>query len=276
MVETNFLSARSAKLFRKDGTVMNAADVLGRTPVEAARGDVSGTSNIFAFGELTTTGSVTDQLIWPLENAPLAVPDAAGIQISVVSDDGQDTGAGTGIQQVEIIYLDGNLAQATEIVTMSGTTPVNTTATDIRFVQCVHCARVGTGKAAAGNISATDAGSPATIYSYIPAGELRCSSSARRVPAGKRLIISGLTASAISGAGQARAQIRLACSNIYNTDLVEDAAVFPFVSAGVQDSGFSLPDQFFVAPAGSVVAMTVTVDKTATINGNWHGWFENV
>jgi hypothetical protein len=275
MVDTNFLAARSARLFRSDGTVMNAADVIGRTPVEAARGQVSGTSNVFAFGELTTTGPVTDHLIWPLEDEALMVPASPGIQMQVASTSGSDTSDGTGIQQIEIIYLDGNLAQQTEVVTMAGQTPVQTAATDIRFVQCMHCARFGSGKAAAGDITLTDTGSPAIPYSYIPTGKLRCSSSARRVPAGKRLIISGLTVSAISGAGQARAQVHLACSKIYNTDHAEDSAVFPFVSAGVQDGGFALPGQFFMAPAGSVIAMTVTVDKAATVNGNWHGWFEN-
>jgi len=28
-------------------------------------------------------------------------------------------------------------------------------------------------------------------------------------------------------------------------------------------------------PAGSVILMEVTVDKAATITGNWYGWLEN-
>jgi len=50
----------------------------------------------------------------------------------------------------------------------------------------------------------------------------------------------------------------------------------PFASIGVQDSGLAytspVPSPF---AEGSIIAMTCSTDKAATVTGNWFGWLEN-
>lgn len=71
-------------------------------------------------------------------------------QRSVKSTSNQDSDpSGTGAKQVRIVYLDSNYEEKTEDVTLSGTTAVNTVATDIRFIQDFHVIK---GAAAAGAI----------------------------------------------------------------------------------------------------------------------------
>ena len=245
-----------------------------QTLYDVARGKLAGASNLASYGELTTAGAVTDHLVWPLAGTPdLAVPASPGVQMAVVSSSASDAAAGTGIRTVNVIYLDVDLAQQTEIVTLNGATPVNMVATDVRFIQCMHLATAGSGKKAAGNISATNGG---TTYSYIPTGKRRCSSGTRRVPAGKRLIITSLYGSSISGAGQAKSEIRLVATGLDAVDTTESAITFPLQSVGMQDGAVTLSGLTIAVSAGLVVGFEVTVDKAATISAGFNGWVETV
>ena len=81
-------------------------------------------------------------------------PAAGGIQMEVISGSADDDGdpAGTGIQTVDIHYLDADHAEQSETVTLNGLTAVATTATDILRVNEFHASAVGSGGVAAGNI----------------------------------------------------------------------------------------------------------------------------
>lgn len=72
--------------------------------------------------------SSTLQDIWD-PGGTLVYP-TAGETWEVVSSDAADTSAGTGARTVLIQYLDDNYISQEEIVTMNGTTPVATSATD--------------------------------------------------------------------------------------------------------------------------------------------------
>jgi hypothetical protein len=99
----------------------------------------------------------------------VTIPVPGGIQLEVVSDSAQDGVAGTGVLTLEIHYLDSTFAEAVEIVTMNGTTPVNTVATDIQEIQYMHTKTAGSSGKAVGNISIKDT-SGVTTYDYILAG----------------------------------------------------------------------------------------------------------
>lgn len=136
----------------------------------------------------------------------------------------------------------------------------------------MHLQTVGSGGVAAGNITATNGG---TTYSEIAAGEARCSSSARMVPAGKTCYVKGAAASAISGTSASRVQVRLVASEIFSEQFVDPLVFFPFGTIGVQDNSISM---IFPVPlafqAGTVIALTATTDKAANIGGTWFGWTE--
>ena len=237
-----------------------------------ARGDVNNAFPFGGYGELTTVGAVSAQIIWP--DGAYTLPPAAGLQMSIVSTSAQDGVGGTGIRSVDIHYLDAALAPQTETVVLNGLTPVLTTATNIRFIQCMHMVTFGSGKKAAGVISATNT---AVVYALITTGQVRCTSSVRMVPAGKRVLVVGLSAGASSGTAAASATIRLASTIFQDHDYSADSVFIPFASACAQDGSISLT---LTAPlmfeAGAAIGMETTCDKAATIVGSWFGWVEDV
>ncbi len=128
-------------------------------------------------------------------------PTAGGMQMECVSSGAQDTGAGTGVQQVRIAYLTPTYTEASEIVTLSGATPVPTTATNIFRIQSFRAYRVGGNAVAAGNIDVRMIGGAATVYSRISPNFTRARNDCWTVPAGKTLYVTSLAFSSGSAAG---------------------------------------------------------------------------
>ena len=238
--------------------------------IDVARGKITGAQPYSAYGSRTTSGAESN-VLWP--NGTYSFPSSAGVQMSIVSTSANDSAAGTGIRTLDIHYLDANLASQTETVTLNGTTPVLTIATNIRFIQCMHGLTFGAGNAAAGNISASNGGN---TYSYIETGRVRCSSSVRMVPAGKRLIVTSFFGGSVSGAAGAATIIRLATPSYDGHDLTASGIFFPLASGAFQDNSGGLTIQCPIAlTAGQSIGMTFTTDKSATIVGSWFGWMEN-
>jgi hypothetical protein len=235
-----------------------------------SRGDVVRAIPFSAYGRRTTTGAESN-ILWP--DGVYALPPAIGIQLSVVSTSANDTAAGTGIRTVDIHYLDANLVEQTETVTMNGVTPVLTIATNIRFVQCMHMNTYGSGKVAAGTITA---GVGAQNYSEIFTGKVRCSSSVRMVPAGKRMLVDTVYAGSASGAAAASVIVELVTCHFDDHDYTADSIFFPLGAAAFQDSSggitFSVP---IIFTEGMTFGFRFETDKAATITGFWSGWLED-
>ena len=240
-------------------------------PLEIARGGVQGAELFGSYGERTTAGAETNHVIWP--NGDFVIPPAVGVQLTLSSSDAADADGGTGVNSVEIHYLDGDLNPGSETVTLNGLTGVTTTATDIRFVQCMHLQDVGSAEAAVGNISAVEG---VDTYSYIAAGEVRCSSSMRMIPKGKKAFVAGAVGGAASGTSAARVKIRLVASELDNHQYLDPLILMPHGTIAVQDNTvpyvFPVPLPF---KAGTVIGLTETTDKAAIISGTWFGWIED-
>jgi hypothetical protein len=90
-------------------------------------------------------------------NAIRATPYAeqsSNAQRSMSSASANDTSAGTGAQQVTVVYYDSTGAGPnTEVITLNGTTAVNTVGTNICFIESMTVTRVGSGDANAGIIT---------------------------------------------------------------------------------------------------------------------------
>jgi hypothetical protein len=240
--------------------------------LQIARGLVPGAAPFGAFGERSATAGDSNRVIWP--NGVYSIPDSAGVQMSLVSDDTADDDGDTGINSVHVHYLDANLDPQVEAVTLNGTTPVTTAATDIRFIQCMHGHTYGSGKAAAGTITASNGG---TTYAQITAGGVRCEASTRMVPRGKVAYVAGATASATSGTSAARVIVRLCASEFIENQYTDPFVLIPYGSIGIQDNSeaFTFPVPLGPFSAGTVIGMTHTNDKDADVNGSWYGWTEN-
>ena len=241
--------------------------------VQIARGQVSGAKPEGSFGELTTAGADTNKIIWPGGN--FKIPDQAGISIDIVSSSIDDTSAGSGVRTIEVHYLDVNLDEQAVIIPLTGTAPIVGAITGVRFINCMHIQTVGTpGQSAVGNIKAYVG---AQNYSFIKAGDVRCSSSARMVPKGKRTMVAGIVGSAISGTSAARALVQIVATELDNHQYIDQELFMPFGSIGLQDSseGFNLPVPL-PFKEGTIVAMLLkTTDKAAILTADWFGWIED-
>ena len=246
--------------------------------LEITRGRVEGSYPVVIDGHLTTSGAATDVLI--LDGSTIKDPSVApstGLRMSIVSTSAQDHPGGTGVHSVIVHYLDADLVQRTETVTLDGTTPVLTVATNIRWVGEIHLLTYGTGKAFAGNLTVTNAG---TRYKFIAAGARTTRSSAYRVPAGKRLIVHTLYAGATSetsgNSSAAKVTVDFVASRINDTSFADVGLLVTQGTIALQNSSVVLADgALYAIPAGEIIALRTTTDKSATITGGFYGWIED-
>ena len=165
--------------------------------LEVGKGNVPGTTTMSAMGEFES-GNVdaAGQDVCRHEDVggPVRLPQpaAVGEQMTVISDDNADNGAtATGVLTVRIDYLDATGAEDFEIVTLNGTTGVNTVATDIRFVNDMYALTVGSNGVAEGNITIYKTGGAIAtdLYNLIAAGGNKSLIPHRMVPLAKTLYL---------------------------------------------------------------------------------------
>jgi hypothetical protein len=238
---------------------------------EIARGNVRGAYPVSTYGKLVAGSAVTNIMVQGQDGTVLRVPHS--IQMSVVSTSANDTANGTGVRTVVIEYLNGNLDASIEILSLNGTTPVLTQATDIRWIQAIYAATMGSGGAAAGVISVTNNGN---TYEQIAVGERASHSSFERVPRGKRMYITGLYAGASSGTAATSVLAELVTTQIDGLDQQETGLFYKTAGIALQDSSttLALPLPLPVY-AGQIVGFVATCDKGATITAGLIGWLED-
>ncbi len=101
-----------------------------------------------AYGYLPTSATTAKTV-----RGTVYTPQTNAAQRSVVSTSASDTSAGTGAQKVAITYYDNTGAgPTTEVVTLNGTTAVNTVGTNIAFIESMVVTQVGTGGGNVGTI----------------------------------------------------------------------------------------------------------------------------
>lgn len=247
--------------------------------LEITRGRVEGSQAVAVSGTITVGGAVTDIMIWPGSTVkdPSVAP-VGGVQMTLVSTSAQDGPAGTGIRTLRFNYLDADLNPHSEIVTLNGTTPVVTVATNVRWVGDLTGLTFGSEKHAVGNITVTNSG---TRYKLLDLEARATRSTAFRVPTGKRLIVHSLFAGACSGTAAAKVQVSLVASVIGNLDGTVDrfedvGLLFRQGTIELQDNTTTLADGALGAfPAGSILGFRVTTDKGATASAGFYGWLED-
>jgi hypothetical protein len=183
-------------IFRNVKTNNEAALSVTSFLFEVARGNIPGMKMYSVPGR---KDSLSSSALDDLTQIPgtIVVPSPGGIQLEIVSSSASDTSAGTGIQTVDIHYLDTSGDEQEETVILAGLTPVDTIATDIGYVQWIHAKSVGSGGVAAGNISLSDTAGAVT-YEYIAAGGNQSLSAKYKVPNAKTGYIVGWQASGIT------------------------------------------------------------------------------
>lgn len=220
--------------------ITTAADLY----LKIAKGEISEYDyyEIFGFRTNVPTGSLQDICQIP---GISVIPYPNGIQCRIVSSSVNDAAAGTGIRTLEIAYLDTNYNMQVENITMNGTTPVNTVATNIQRIWWIHAITVGSDGVAAGNISLQNTAGTVT-YEYIAAGENRSLTSHFTIPNNTTGYVLGWQASSVLAAGAIRLR---ATSHYHNRVLTLSPNVFIFHGSLVLNNSsqykpFMIPAKF--------------------------------
>lgn len=269
---------------KKGDTSHELVTRLDRLPVDninndIARGNVQGARAFSSFGSASLQGAGSKTVV--STNSTFPDPLISGGQFGFRSTSGNDFDNGSiGIRSIEIHYLDNELAEQSEIISLTGSSFVNSVATDIRFINDMHVYTFGSGSStigrghAQGNITAEYQG---TVYAQIGINQRLQKSSARMVPKGKRLFVADTTVGSTSGTADARCTFTLVASH-YNSKLFDNPFLFlPYNAMSTQDSSvlFTLPVPLEFSE-GTVVAIEVSRDKTCTVEAAFHGWIEDV
>lgn len=238
-----------------------------------AEGDIP---NHAPFAQLgyCAAGGTTENSLWP-PSTPYVFPTAAQ-QMQVLSSAAADAAAGTGLRTLRIFYLDALYAPKTVDVTLNGTTPVNTSVSDIFRINRVKMLTAGSGWKAAGNISVRNTAGTVT-YGYILAGHTRSRSLIFTVPAGKTLYVTSVSVGVNKSNAGNNALFVLRAT--YDDELGQLTAGLHFVPSGE----FNLMDQYAVRPmempikfpATTDVKMDVTAGQSSSIcSATIRGWME--
>jgi hypothetical protein len=197
-------------------------------------------------------------------------PRPAGASLELVSADSSDSSAGTGVQTVEVHYLDSLGAEQAITIPMAGLVPVDIDtelgyAADIADVQWIHSKTVGTGGVAAGNITLRTAGGAGTDYELISGGGNQSLSGRYTIPAGHTGYIIGWQ---VSGFTQ-RIDFRLRSTvERFTRELIPGVFLFQDVQTVFNVSG---PYREFRDPLECPAGSTVKISGVGSASGGVAG-----
>jgi hypothetical protein len=213
--------------------------------------------------------------LWIGPTVTYVFPPAGGIQMRLVSSSANDTLAGTGAQKMMIHYLDASYIEHSEIISMNGTTPVTTVATNILRINSFHIYQSGTGGTSAGNISLTNTAGTIT-YAYLDLNYNESRMAVYTIPAGKTLYLNHWQGSSGTTTGNHFTRIALRATShsgiLLNTFNAID-------EVGTMNGGDNITFPIPIAiPATADVKITAISDSSsadAIVMGAFHGWIEN-
>src|SRR4030065_830066 len=178
---------------------------------EIARGTIEGMAEFLGVGErdsIQVTAQGED--IWRGTSVAQPWPDQlGGEQMMVISSNFDDRLTGTGVQKIEIDYLDAIGNEQYETLNMNGTAFVRTVGTNIRFVNTIHASQVGSGTVASVDISICANGILTIVYNMIGSGGNMSLNTRQMVPYNKTFYLHEWSASCASPNNTTRAIIRL-------------------------------------------------------------------
>lgn len=148
--------------------------------IDAARGFGGASYTVVRGGYNAVINAGGKEDIWD-SGATYVKPTAARVH-AIVSGSGNDTAAGTGLRTIRVEGLDANGAFQSEVVTLSGVTPVNTANAYTAIFDLIGLT-AGSGGVAAGTITCT-AATDSTVSATIATGFTNSRIAYYTVPAG--------------------------------------------------------------------------------------------
>ena len=206
--------------------------------LQVSRGQIPGHRAVTVFGYNADVDQ-TMETVWPYGGL-LAFPTTA-LQMSVSSDNANDTSGGTGARTIYIEGLNASHAVVFETVTLAGLTAV-TTVNSYLHINQAYVATAGSGDSAAGSIyigtGTVTAGVPATVYDIIQFDYNTRVTGSYTVPAGHTGYISQGLFSSGQASGSGPVTGRLMTRGI---DDIRRTAAIVTINNGAADYVFEYP-----------------------------------
>lgn len=153
--------------------------------LQVARGQVEQHTVRHIFGFNPDIDAVAEETIWT--PGGIYTSSDTAITMTVSSSSASDNAAGTGARTVQIVGINGDGSEVSEIVTLNGQTAVSTTKT-YTDIQSIMVVTAGSGGSNAGAIyvgsGTVTSGVPATVYGEVALGENQSLSGHIRIPSG--------------------------------------------------------------------------------------------
>lgn len=227
-------------------------------------------SNMSAIGERASIAVVTTGSdVWYGTVPSASTPPSGGEQMEIFCVDANDTVAGSGIQELEIHYLDENGVEQIETIETNGGAK-DVVYPTMRFIQDIHASRVGSNGVAVGAIHIRSKATPANVYNLIILGGNMSLSISKMVPAGKTLYLTHWDASAASSKP---VTIRLRSTDHHGI-LYEDVFLFKD-TVNLENSTIIRTwseDEWFPIPEFSIVKVSVWLAQAgADVAAGWTG-----
>lgn len=230
--------------------------------VDVARGIVPNARPYVLYGELVTSGPVTEHPVWE-KGMPSTFTVPNSIQLTLVASNASDYG-----KQVRVMYLDANLVERSEVVTLGASVVMQ--AADVRAIDTMY----SLSGSLVGSVAALSSG---VTYALIPAGSIKFDTAIRRVPAGKRLMVHSMYAGATSGTSDSKVGVDLVTTFFNGDSFAAQGHLITYAAVGLQNTTVTLSMPYPLAiPAGEWVGFVATCDKGADITAGLFGWLEDV
>jgi hypothetical protein len=244
--------------------------------VGVAEGEIAGHT---AYGKIGYNAAVgtTEEDIWGASSLYVFPTASQGMEVRS-SDNTNDKAGGTGALTVRIDYLKSDYSTNFEVVTLNGTTNVNTTNTDIFRINNFRVLTTGTSGKSAGVIDVRNKTDHTTIYSRILINGTRARNSIFTVPIGKTLYINDFYAG-VGGMAvddMCRITLRATYNDVTGSLLTPGIFFMPYIE-NIQSNGsitrhFTIPIKII---AQSDIKVSAYADKvSAAIETDYRGWLE--
>ena len=265
-----------AKTFLLGGHTTNHVRTVAQSYLHAlAEGDIAGHVAWYKNG-YTAGATTSDTDIWTGATSYAFPAAEMGMEV-VSSDNTNDKADGTGALTVKIYYLTDAYVEKTETVTLDGTTPVATVATDIFRVNALVVASTGSSGKAAGTISLRHL-SDTPVYAQISAGNTKDRNGIYTVPAGKSLYITSLALSVLNANADkgCRFTLRATYDDLAAAALTAGTFFMPYFEIALRNGAFhrdfEMPLKFGAGTDLKMSALAEAASTTCTVA--LRGWLE--
>ena len=234
----------------------------------------SAASNGLVFGQVVGSAGTLASI-----RATTYTEQTTAAQRSVKSASTSDTSAGTGARTIIITYYDASMnGPFTETITLNGTTAVNTTNTNICFIEKMVVATVGSGGVNAGVISIfTTTGGGGSAFGSIGTGNVVSATGDNRTLWSHHYVANGKTASILTISGGTNGNQSGVVFLRVATPTVTNSAEFQVTEAIATVSAAGSSSVFRVAGAPLQITGPARITQYLVPNGSnttFYGGFE--